>query len=746
MRRNRALRGLIVLAIVVGAMIVAFEVWDAEKRSVERDNEALARRAAAAVVRMADFTAGSLRGAQGLLDFDGRMGRNRFRRFAREVLEDSTFETMTWSPRVMGPQRRKFVRNRLGKNASIVGIGREGTGTVPIGRKAVYYPVELVHPEDRVRRQIIGVDVSSDPTRSDAALIARDTGEPTATPPIKTVRTQELAVTVFQPLYRPGRKRQKTFQRRNSIRGFVTGTFYMRVLAQQVLEALPPGTEFTVMDGDQLVFDTGLGDNEYAKETSAGVIGRTWAVRAAGPDQPSKAGAFAIGLGGLLVAFLAALVFVLADRREARLEARRRGAELRSQRDALQARTADVLESGLTVRERMSALANELVPSITDFCIVDVEDGPQGWRRVGAAAADPDLRARLAAGRRVDGIPLGPNPGRAALLFDAEARTALVAGNETEGVDEVPVSSIIVLRLFARGRRVGLVLLGRLRRPGGRDFTADDMQQLRELGNRAALALDSARLYERERGTAETLQSHLLPSRLPTPRGIEAAAVYRAGGEGLHVGGDFYDLFPVAEGWVAVVGDVCGSGAEAASLTSLLRHTLRTGSRLSRPEHALALVDSAAREETDGRTFLTLAAAWLDDPPPGNAVTARVAVGGHPEPRIVRRDGSVQRIDPNGPLLGVVSDWSISTTEVTIRPGETLLLFTDGVTEARRDGELYGDERLDAQLARLAVQPLAEMLRAIEDDVVHFAGNGVGDDLAMLALRPRTTPPAIPAD
>jgi serine phosphatase RsbU (regulator of sigma subunit)/CHASE1-domain containing sensor protein len=746
MRRNRALRGLIVLAIVVGAILVALEVWNAEKRSVERENDALARRAAAAVVRAVDFTAGSLRGAQGLLEYDGTMGRNRFKRFAREVLASGTIETMVWAPRVAGPQRRDFVRNRL-NGRSIVGIDEEGPGTVPIGRKAVYYPVELIQPENDAAATFIGVDLISDPARSRAALEARDSGEATATAPIATVRTGELGVTVFQPLYRPNMEHDTPIQRRRSIRGFVTGTFYMRVLAQQVTDALPDGADFSVADGEDVLYDSGLEDNEYTKQAVADVVGRTWTVRAAGSGGPSLAAALGIGVGGGIVALLAALVFVLADRREARLEARRRGAELRSRRDALQARTADVLESGLTVRERMSALANELVPSIADFCIVDVEERAHGgWRRAGAAAADPELRERLASGRRVGGIPLGPNPGRAALLFDSDARAALVAGDETEGLDEVPVSSLIVLRLFSRGRRVGLMLLGRIRRQGVRDFTADDMQQLRELGNRAALALDSARLYERERGTAEILQSRLLPARLPRPRGIEAAAVYRAGGEGLYVGGDFYDLYPVPEGWVAVVGDVCGSGAEAASLTSLLRHTLRTGSRLSRPEHALALVDAAAREETEGRTFLTLAAAWLDDPPPGSSLHARVAVGGHPEPRLVKRDGTVDRIPPNGPLLGVVNEWSISTTEVTIEQGETLFLFTDGLTEARRNGELYGDERLDLRLAGLAHLPLEEMLSALEEDVVSFADDGVGDDLAMLALRPRSGPPPLPKD
>jgi serine phosphatase RsbU (regulator of sigma subunit) len=279
------------------------------------------------------------------------------------------------------------------------------------------------------------------------------------------------------------------------------------------------------------------------------------------------------------------------------------------------------------------------------------------------------------------------------------------------------------------------MLLVRLR--GSRDFTADDVEQLRELGNRAALALDSARLYERERATARTLQSRLLPARLPKPRGIAAAAVYRAGGEGMHEGGDFYDLYPVPSGWVAVVGDVCGSGADAASLTSLLRHTLRTGSRLSRPEHALSLVDSAAREETGGRTFLTLAAAWLYDSKPGEPVRARIAVGGHPEPRLIHADGRVTRIPPNGPLLGVVDEWSIETTAIVIEPGETLLLFTDGLTEARNNGALYGDDRLDAVLSRLADAPLEELLRELEADVLDFAGGGTYDDLAMLALRPR---------
>lgn len=725
---------MIVLAIIVGAVVAAAEVWRADEERVERENEALARRAAAAVTRAIDVSAGSLQAAQALLDLDGRMERGRFLRFARGVTENGWLRGVSWVPRVPHQRRARFVEENLG--------GRRLTALTESGRlrlaprRAVYYPIEIVWPDDPVRRRARGIDLRSDPVRWDAARSARDRGEPQATPPVQALAGGTAVVNLWQPLYEPGEPRRTRAQRREAIRGFVGGSVALEELSGVLPGSLPFGTGVRILDGSRVLLDTGL-RSEYARAATSPVGGRNWQVLAAGPEEPSRAIAFGIGIGGLILAAIAAVAFVVADRREARLEARRRGAELRSQRDALHARTADVLESGVTVRERMGALASELVPAVCDFCVVDVLYGTDEWRRAGSAAVDERLARRLAEGSRVSGIPLGPDPGRAALLSGREAMEALRAGNRTEGLEELPLSSLVVLRLFARGRRVGLMLLGRLHRSSARDFTADDLRELRELGNRAALALDSARLYERERTTARTLQSRLLPARLPRPRGIAAAAVYRAGGEGMHVGGDFYDLYPVPSGWVAVVGDVCGSGAEAAALTSLLRHTLRTASRLSRPEHALSLVDSAAREETGGRTFLTLAAAWLSDAEPGEPVRARIAVGGHPEPRLVRADGSVTRIPPNGPLLGVIDEWSISTSALVIQPGETLLLFTDGLTEARHDGALYGDERLDSLLSRLADAPLEELLRELEADVLDFAGGGTHDDLAMLALRPR---------
>ena len=728
------------LAILVGAGLVAASVWNDEQERVETENRALAGSAADAVVRTVDVAANSLRGAQGLLDAGGELRRSRFRRFARGVLESGPFDALSWQPLVRGPSRRSFVERRI--HRPIVGIDPNG-GTTQLGRRARYFPIEFVYPLTRARRAFVGLDVASDPVRAFALLSARDTGVPRMTGPIVSVRTGTPAVTLFNPVYRPGEPIDTLRQRRRALQGLISGGLVLNRIGPRTLEQLPDGSRVHITDDGRSVIGSPI-EGDHTATAVARVAGRRWRVEAGRPEEPSPGGAVAIAGGGLLLAVLAMLLFALTDRRELRLESRRRDAEQRARRDALRARAAEVLERGHTVGERLGALARALVPAVADVCIVDVDFGETGWHRVAVAGVDEETERVVAEARRNgDARPELDGRTEPALLKPVPAGTLGRGGPNggDEGPDPIGASSAMILPLSARDLRLGVMVLAKLHRTGRPDFTADDLEQMRDVATRAALALDSARLYERERATARTLQQHLLPSALPELPGIEVAAAYRAGGEGMEVGGDFYDVFAVPGGWVAVVGDVCGSGAEAASLTSLLRHTLRTGARLADPEHALALVDAAAREETGGATFLTLAAAWMDERPSSSgAIGVRLAIAGHPEPRVARADGSVERIAPNGPLLGVIDRWSLETTRIELGPGETLLLFTDGVTEARRSGQLFGEERLEQLLRANLDRPLDQVLSAIEKAVVEFAGGEIGDDLAMLAIRPRSQP------
>jgi serine phosphatase RsbU (regulator of sigma subunit) len=289
--------------------------------------------------------------------------------------------------------------------------------------------------------------------------------------------------------------------------------------------------------------------------------------------------------------------------------------------------------------------------------------------------------------------------------------------------------SAMLLPLLARGRPLGAALL--LRGRDQRRFDEADLETLVLLSGRAALALDNARLYEQQRVIASTLQEGLLPAELPAPGRLAFGARYRAAGEGLEVGGDFYDVV-VREGvLLAVVGDVCGKGPGAASVTSLVRHTLRLTAPPAAPAAALARVNESLRSERRPGVFCTAAAAALLELPDGR-VAVRSARAGHPPPLVVRADGKVEALESDGMLLGWLEDLEIAEVATTLCPGDALVLYTDGVVEARDGRELFGEDRLRALLAGLGGAGPEEIAEAVAGAAVTHAHQRPRDDLAVL--------------
>jgi sigma-B regulation protein RsbU (phosphoserine phosphatase) len=254
--------------------------------------------------------------------------------------------------------------------------------------------------------------------------------------------------------------------------------------------------------------------------------------------------------------------------------------------------------------------------------------------------------------------------------------------------------------------------------------------------------VDNAMLLDRSREIARTLQDSLLPARLPDVDGLDVAARYVAGGEGVEVGGDFYDLFPIdgGNGWAAVLGDVCGKGTEAAALTALARHTLRAESQELSPAEVLGRLNRAIlREGTDSR-FLTATYAWLREM--DGSVDVRLARGGHPPAIVIRHDGSVETLCPAGPLLGIMDDIRFAESGFALRPGDTLVLFSDGLIEARSpDGELFGMDRVTAIAAEAAAGGAEGVAEALESAITRFGAADASDDRALLVIRVKDGPP-----
>ena len=221
-----------------------------------------------------------------------------------------------------------------------------------------------------------------------------------------------------------------------------------------------------------------------------------------------------------------------------------------------------------------------------------------------------------------------------------------------------------------------------------------------QLGRRAGLAADNARLYDEQLMIADTLQRSLLPPALPDIPGLESAARYSPMGDGVEVGGDFYDLFAAGASCVAVIGDVCGKGVEAAALTSL-RATASARSPATSPSRALALDrlnEAIVAERGLEHRFSTVAYARSRHPRPG--VAATVASAGHPLPLVIRAGAGSRRWGGRARSSGPFPEVRVHDDEAELASGDALVLYTDGVIEARREGEMFGEERLRSLLSR----------------------------------------------
>jgi serine phosphatase RsbU (regulator of sigma subunit) len=250
----------------------------------------------------------------------------------------------------------------------------------------------------------------------------------------------------------------------------------------------------------------------------------------------------------------------------------------------------------------------------------------------------------------------------------------------------------------------------------------------------SAIAIENARLYQERTRTAQTLQRALLPPHLPEIDGLELAAIYRAAGEGNEVGGDFYDVFGQGDGsYAVVVGDVCGKGPQAAAVTALARYTLRAHAIAGlRPSYQLArLNDAMLRQQAPGFVTAALARVELTEA----AAQVKLTTAGHPHPILARADGSAQPIGDVGTPLGVIERPELPEVTATLGPGDLLVFYTDGVSEADAPRRILGEHELAALVAEKAAEGPRAVVEHLERTAVASADGHPRDDIACLALR-----------
>jgi PAS domain S-box-containing protein len=388
-------------------------------------------------------------------------------------------------------------------------------------------------------------------------------------------------------------------------------------------------------------------------------------------------------------------------------------------RFALLAEASALFDQSLDEERTLRSIAELCVRDLADTCTVVLGRYPGPVRR------------RVAVARDGRGPVSGAGPGGRT----GDPLAEVMRTGRTHAGDR-----LLVVPLSARGRVLGALAagfdaLGQARRDGA-------LALLEDLGRRAALALDNARLYAEQSDVATTLQRSLLPPDLPRIPGVQLAARYRASGDGIEIGGDFYDCFATGGGdWAVLIGDVCGKGAEAAAITALARYTLRASVlHGGRPSQVLAeLNETLLRQGLDYR-FCTVLYAAVTPRPDGCEVV--LATGGHPLPLVMRAGGPVERVGEPGTLLGIVREPVITEQRVLLGAGDALVLYTDGVIEASPADQALDEERLAELLLAHGARDAGTVAEAVERKALEVQDGRLRDDVAVVVLR--STPFDVP--
>ena len=389
------------------------------------------------------------------------------------------------------------------------------------------------------------------------------------------------------------------------------------------------------------------------------------------------------------------------------------------------------LSGSLNLRRTVLHLLTLIRPRLADWAMLVLPDNSGGLALYGGDSAGSHnvvARASVAATAlggvlrtgRTERLPLAD--GLWALIPDAALRAE--AGRQGAG-------DMLGLGLTARGTTFGALVV--VRGPN-RDFSAHDIAVAEILAARAAVPLDSARLYEERGRIATALARSLRPPTLPEVAGLRLAARYRPAAEHLDLGGDFYDIHGSADDWLLSLGDVCGKGVEAAALTGRTRQSIRTAAYFDRrPARVLAALNTVLHE-TGSDPFVTVVCARVRPEHDGAHADVELAVAGHPAPLVLRSNGRVEQPEVSGTAAGMIPAVEYRSVTMRLERGDTMLMFTDGIDEAQGDRGLYGVDRLRALLPAYAGTAPGVVCEAVEQDVIEYLDGRPHDDMALLAV------------
>ncbi|MFD9393570.1 SpoIIE family protein phosphatase [Streptomyces sp. NPDC060000] len=487
---------------------------------------------------------------------------------------------------------------------------------------------------------------------------------------------------------------------------------------------------------------TAQGEEDYFARGDGSVLPVSWLITPFGPAEHEH---------GTLVLFHA--------RSEDDLSARPQPATTllpELERLALLAATTTQLTSTLDVEEALRRLVSLVVPRLADWVIIDlITERDEVWRTVVVEAdadADADTQIRH---EELQG-PMPPIPEESPMPLSRALRgvASTLAGPQTyqgppdSGIaveqrrlfDATAIHSAAIAPIRSTRAVLGALTLGRAKQPG--DFHAADLPLIEDIARRAGLALDNARLYQRQRKVAETMQNHLLPQ-MPRVPGLQMTVRYLPAPDASQVGGDWYDAFSLSDGATALaIGDVVGHDLEAAAGMAQVRNMLRAYAWALHepPSRIVQRLDEALNHITDV-TMATVILARLEQTHTGQWHLTWTNAG-HPPPLLITHDGLAHYLnDGHNILLGTSSHTPRTDATTQLPPGSTLLLYTDGLIEESGHTLDEGLNRLRQHAAALAHRPLTSFTDHLLQRVRPTAND---DDVALLALRTPTRTPTRP--
>ncbi|HEY3434339.1 MAG TPA: GAF domain-containing SpoIIE family protein phosphatase, partial [Solirubrobacterales bacterium] len=402
-----------------------------------------------------------------------------------------------------------------------------------------------------------------------------------------------------------------------------------------------------------------------------------------------------------------------------------------------------LLDSSLDPTETARTIVSTAVPELADLCLIDFcrADGWLGDSVV--AGKEPEMAARLERIRRDQPLdPNGEHPVAQVLRLNQpmvwrDLTAPEVVDKIAQNSDHLQLmrdagyNSAAVVPLVARGRNLGA--LSFLHAHKDMRYDAGDLEFLAELGERAALALDNARLYQERDRVARNLQRGLRPPRPAEVPGLGISVVFEAAGEGIEVGGDLYDVLPREDGCWLLVGDVAGKGSTAAGVSVAVRHSVRGLTReIDEPDEVLRRVNELLIGGESLNDFATAVLVRLRREKQGWSLV--LAAAGHPAAVLTSADSA--ELLGGGTVLGAWSEANVERHERILADGETLALITDGWLEAGPVASHQGPEAFGEMTQALSGLELDELTERLRADAVGRSSGSLRDDLVVLAVRP----------